>query len=171
MTAAAEQGFRIMTMLYLTPIMPLGPISYMCGTTSMALSSFLTAKIASLPLKLLYAVIGGSAVGSAGALVSNSDEDGAAGDELKDIQENRSLIVSGILFSFVMIAWITHYTKKELNKVRCVVFHVLERFTTSILSLSPLTHTFLLYCRFWTGKRITNRAKLFTSMTSMRKSS
>jgi uncharacterized membrane protein YdjX (TVP38/TMEM64 family) len=135
-TAAAEQGFRIMTMLYLTPIMPLGPISYMCGTTSMALSSFLTAKIASLPLKLLYAVIGGSAVGSAGAIVSNSSEVVAGGGELKDVQENRSLIVSGILFSFVMIAWITHYTKKELNKVRCVVVYVLEPFTISILSLS-----------------------------------
>jgi uncharacterized membrane protein YdjX (TVP38/TMEM64 family) len=139
MTAAAEQGFRIMTMLYLTPIMPLGPISYMCGTTSMALWSFLTAKIASLPLKLLYAVIGGSAVGSAQALAGKSSEDGSAGDGLKDIQENRSLIVSGILFSFVMIAWITHYTKKELNKVRRGVVHVLERFTTFILSLSPLT--------------------------------
>jgi uncharacterized membrane protein YdjX (TVP38/TMEM64 family) len=146
-SAAAEQGFRIMTMLYLTPIMPLGPISYMCGTTSMALSSFLTAKIASLPLKLLYAVIGGSAVGSAGALVSKSDEDGPTGDELQDIQENRSLIVSGILFSFVMIAWITHYTKKELNKVRRGVIHVLERFTAFqlSLSLSLLTHTLSFY--------------------------
>jgi uncharacterized membrane protein YdjX (TVP38/TMEM64 family) len=136
MTAAAEQGFRIMTMLYLTPIMPLGPISYMCGTTSMNLSSFLTAKIASLPLKLLYAVIGGSAVGTAGAIVSNSGEDVAAGGELKDVQENRSFIVGCILFSFVMIAWITHYTKKELNMVRCAAVLLLERFTPSILSLS-----------------------------------
>jgi uncharacterized membrane protein YdjX (TVP38/TMEM64 family) len=146
MTAAAEQGFRIMIMLYLTPIMPLGPISYMCGTTSMALSSFLTAKIASLPLKLLYAVIGGSAVRGAAAL-SKSGEDAPAGDGLKDIQENRSIIVSGILFSFVMIAWITHYTKKELNKVRRGVIHVLERFTTFLLPLSssPLTHAHSLF--------------------------
>jgi uncharacterized membrane protein YdjX (TVP38/TMEM64 family) len=137
MTAAAEHGLRIMAMLYLTPILPLGPVSYMCGTTSMALSSFLMAKIASLPLMLLYAFIGASA----GALVGKGGKDGPAGDELKDIEENRSLIVSGILLSFVMIACITHYIKKELNTVRCGVVHVLERFTTCILSLSPLTHT------------------------------
>lgn len=104
----------------------------------MALSSFLTAKIASLPLKLLYAVIGASAVGSAGALVDKASEDGAAGDGLKNLQENRSLIIAGIFLSFVMIAFITHYTKKELNKVRC---GVLERLTTFILSLLPLALT------------------------------
>jgi uncharacterized membrane protein YdjX (TVP38/TMEM64 family) len=126
MTAAAEHGLRIMAMLYLTPILPLGPVSYMCGTTSMALSSFITAKIASLPLMLLYAFIGASA----GALVGKSSKDGANGDELKDIEGNRFLIVSGILMSFVMIACITHHIKKELNKVRRGVdVHVLERFT------------------------------------------
>jgi hypothetical protein len=119
--AAAEHGLRIMAMLYLTPILPLGPVSYMCGTTSMALSNFLMAKIASLPLMLLYAFIGASA----GALVGKSDKDGGpAGDELKDIEQNSTLIVSGILMSFVMIACITHYIKKELNTVRCDVVHV-----------------------------------------------
>jgi uncharacterized membrane protein YdjX (TVP38/TMEM64 family) len=124
MTAAAEHGLRIMAMLYLTPILPLGPVSYMCGTTSMALSNFLMAKIASLPLMLLYAFIGASA----GALVGKSGKDGGpAGDELKDIEQNRTLIVSGILMSFVMIACITHYIKKELNTVRCGVVYVLAR--------------------------------------------
>jgi hypothetical protein len=138
MTAAAEHGLRIMAMLYLTPILPLGPVSYMCGTTSMALSNFLMAKIASLPLMLLYAFIGASA----GALVGKSDKDGPAGDELKDIEQNSTLIVSGILMSFVMIACITHYIKKELNTVRHVVVYVLEPFTTFHVSLSPLTHTY-----------------------------
>jgi uncharacterized membrane protein YdjX (TVP38/TMEM64 family) len=118
MTAAAEHGLRIMAMLYLTPILPLGPVSYMCGTTSMALSSFVTAKIASLPLMLLYAFIGASA----GALIKSksSSKDGPAKDEMKEIEGNRFLIVSGILMSFVMIACITHNIKKELNKVRAV---------------------------------------------------
>ena len=51
-----------MAMLYLTPILPLGPVSYMC----VALSSFVIAKIASLPFMLLYAFIGAST----GALLS-----------------------------------------------------------------------------------------------------
>lgn len=135
LTAAAEHGLRIMAMLYLTPILPLGPVSYMCGTTSMALSNFLMAKIASLPLMLLYAFIGASA----GALVGKLDKDGPAGDELKDIEQNRSLIVSGILLSFVMIACITHYIKKELNTVSCGVVHALGSLTILVLSLSPLT--------------------------------
>jgi uncharacterized membrane protein YdjX (TVP38/TMEM64 family) len=138
MIAAAEHGLRIMAMLYLTPILPLGPVSYMCGTTSMALSNFLMAKIASLPLMLLYAFIGASA----GALVGKSGKDGPAGDELKDIEQNQTLIVSGILLSFVMIACITHYIKKELNTVRRGVVLVLELFTALLLSLRPLlTHT------------------------------
>jgi uncharacterized membrane protein YdjX (TVP38/TMEM64 family) len=141
MTAAAEHAFRIMAMLHMTPIFPLGPVSYMCGTTSMALLSFLAAKIATLPLKLLYAFIGASAGASAGAFIGKSSQDGPAGDELKDIHENRFFVVSGILLSFVMIALITHYIKEELNTVRHGVVHVLERFTTFILSSSPLTQT------------------------------
>jgi hypothetical protein len=126
-TAAAEQGLRIMAMLFWTPILPLGPVSYMCGTTSMALSSFVAAKVASLPIKLFHVFIGASA----GALVGgNSGKDDPAGDEGKDMEENRFLILLGtILLSFVMIVGITHHIKKELNKVRLVVvvFHALKR--------------------------------------------
>lgn len=113
-----------MAMLYLTPILPLGPVSYMCGTTSMALSSFVLAKIASLPLMLLYVFIGASA----GALIgggnkknikqqaTNNDLNGTE-EEFKSIEENTTLIVSGILLSMVMIAGITHSIRKELNKI------------------------------------------------------
>ena len=56
--AVAENGLRIMAMLYLTPVLPLGPVSYMVGTTSMRLSRFVMAKVASLPLMMLYVFIG-----------------------------------------------------------------------------------------------------------------
>ena len=102
-----------MAMLYLTPILPLGPVSYMCGTTSMALRSFVIAKIASLPLMLLYVFIGAST----GALISKPGSNAA---QVKNIEENETLIISGIVLSFVMIGCITHYIKKELNKVRRV---------------------------------------------------
>jgi uncharacterized membrane protein YdjX (TVP38/TMEM64 family) len=104
-----------MAMLFWTPILPLGPVSYMCGTTSMALSSFVAAKVASMPIKLFHVFLGASA----GALIRNSGKDGADGDEVKDLEENRFLILLGtILLSFVMIVGITHFIKKELNKVR-----------------------------------------------------
>jgi uncharacterized membrane protein YdjX (TVP38/TMEM64 family) len=107
--AAAEHGLRIMAMLYLTPILPLGPVAYMCGTTSMALHHFVLAKVASLPLMLLYAFIGAST----GALLSH----GKSQEEFRKIEENQTLILSGIGLSFVMIAGITRNIKKELNKV------------------------------------------------------
>ena len=109
--AAAEHGLRIMAMLYLTPILPLGPVSYMCGTTSMALRSFVIAKVASLPLMLLYCFIGAST----GSLL-NADPS-AASDEVHSIEQNQTLIISGILLSFLMIGGITHFIKKELDKI------------------------------------------------------
>jgi hypothetical protein len=126
--AAAEHGLKIMMMLYLTPILPLGPVSYMCGTTSMPLSSFVIAKIAALPLMLLYVFIGASM----GALLGGGGGGGGAGAgidaaaaaaEVQQIEENEYLIASGILLSFVMITCITRQVKKELNKVRlCLAF-------------------------------------------------
>lgn len=100
-----------MAMLYLTPILPLGPVSYMCGTTSMPLSSFVLAKVASLPLMVLYAFIGASM----GALVGGDST--TATEEMKAIEQNEYLIASGILLSFAMIAGISHYIRKELNRV------------------------------------------------------
>lgn len=108
-TASAEHGLKIMAMLYLTPVLPLGPVSYMCGTTSMLLSHFVLAKVASLPLMLLYCFIGAST----GALLTNSSDN----DSVKSIENNESLIISGIGMSFVMIALITRQVKKELNKI------------------------------------------------------
>ena len=116
--AAAEHGLRILAMLYLTPIAPLGPLSYMSGTTSMALSHFALAKVASLPIMMLYVFIGASA----GALVAQSSRDD--GDHNLDEstqkleRDNPKLIVCGILVSVVMISSISVYIKKELFKVR-----------------------------------------------------
>jgi uncharacterized membrane protein YdjX (TVP38/TMEM64 family) len=108
--ASAEHGLRIMAMLYLTPILPLGPVSYMCGTTSMSLSHFVLAKVAALPLMMLYVFIGAST----GTLIGRN---GMEQSEIKNIQENETLLVSGLVLSFISIGVITHYIKKELNKI------------------------------------------------------
>ncbi len=47
-----------MVLVYLTPAVPLGPMSYMMGTTSMALMDFAMAKIAALPMTVLYVYLG-----------------------------------------------------------------------------------------------------------------
>lgn len=103
-TALAEHGVRIMAMLYLTPVLPLGPVSYMVGTTSMRLSSFVLAKVASLPLMMLYVFIGASA----GTLLTDTDA----------IENNKVLILSGIGLSMLMIGGISYYIRQELMTVR-----------------------------------------------------
>jgi uncharacterized membrane protein YdjX (TVP38/TMEM64 family) len=104
--AVSEQGLRIMAMLYLTPVLPLGPVSYMCGTTSMALSSFALAKVASLPLMIFYVYLGAAT----GTLLSG-------GSEAEQIEENKTLICIGIVLSAVMITCISHRIRKELDKI------------------------------------------------------
>lgn len=95
----------------------------------MDLSSFALAKIASLPLYLIYTFIGASAHsfikrGSTGA--SNDVKDGDGGvhslsGETQKIEENQYLIVSGLVLSLVMMTLITRNIRKELMKVRCFV--------------------------------------------------
>ena len=105
-------------MLYLTPIAPLGPLSYMSGTTSMALSHFALAKVASLPIMMLYVFIGASA----GALVAASSRDsGHLEDNARKLENNPTLLLCGIVISVVMISSISIYIKKELFKVRSIV--------------------------------------------------
>ncbi|KAL3904946.1 MAG: hypothetical protein SGARI_004686 [Bacillariaceae sp.] len=116
--AASQNGLKIMAMLYLTPVLPLGLVSYACGTTSMNVGSFALAKVASLPLYLLYTFIGASAHsfikrgknqgGSIGASVS---------EEAKKLEENRAVIVAGIVLSIVMMTLITRHIRKELMKI------------------------------------------------------
>lgn len=123
-------------MLYLTPVLPLGPVSYMCGTTSMALSSFALAKVASLPLMIFYVYLGAAT----GTLLSG-------GSEAEQIEENKTLICIGIVLSAVMITCISHRIRKELDKVS---------FNTQLATKNArlfVRFSFTLSCRFWNAKR------------------
>jgi len=74
--AVSDNGFKIMTLIYLTPVVPLGPISYMMGTTSMPLVAFAKAKIAALPFTVLYVYLGAAT----GTLMLEEGFDFVAGD-------------------------------------------------------------------------------------------
>ena len=131
-SAASEHGLKIMAMLYLTPVLPLGLVSYMCGTTSMDIFSFAVAKIASLPLYLIYTFMGASAhsfIKRGGQKSADDAAGNGAGDEpqqpmafsaeeeARQLEENEALIVAGIVLSVFMMTCITRYIKKELMKV------------------------------------------------------
>jgi len=86
----------------------------MSGSTSMALSHFALAKLASLPIMMLYVFIGASA----GALVAASSRDsGHLEDNARKLEDNPTLILLGIIISVVVISSISLYIKKELFKV------------------------------------------------------
>ncbi len=118
-----------MSLLYLTPVIPLGPLSYVMGTTSMPLISFAKAKIAALPLTVLYVYLGAAT----GTLVASTEEDldsTGGGEHLKnsnaisskggvgELKVDPKLIVFGILCSIGSIALISIKMKKELQKVK-----------------------------------------------------
>ena len=110
-----------MAMLYLTPVLPLGLVSYMCGTTAMDLYSFAVAKIASLPIYLMYTFMGASAHsfinGKKGGR-NNKDLGKSLTDEANRLEENQFLIAFGLVLSIIMISLITRKIKRELMKVR-----------------------------------------------------
>ena len=68
---------------------------------------------------LLYCFIGASARTLISSGPQKQDESSSAenSSEMKSIEENELLIASGILLSFVMIAGITTYIRKELNRI------------------------------------------------------
>jgi uncharacterized membrane protein YdjX (TVP38/TMEM64 family) len=147
-SAISENGFKIMVMLYLTPITPLGPLSYLIGTTNMKLSSFAKAKIAALPLTMMYVFLGASTgtlflnhslerntasldnlaiipgnenttmMGLDTIVGNKSMENVAPLDTMEDIPISSRLIILGIIFSIMSITFISVRVKREIDQVR-----------------------------------------------------
>ena len=115
--AVSDNGFKIMCLLYLTPILPLGPVSYLCGTTSMPLIRFASAKIAALPLMLLYVLIGAST----DTFFGDGEYGGAVqgGDKKMGVDEDthRKMVLLGLCLSIISMSLVSHFVKKELYKV------------------------------------------------------
>jgi len=123
--AVSDKGFKIMCLLYLTPILPLGPVSYMFGTTSMRLGNFGAARIASLPLTLLYVFIGASTDAFFSTTADQGevadDGGGGGGNAVKkmgvDEETNRKLVLFGLILSIFSMSLVSHVVKKELFKI------------------------------------------------------
>ena len=130
-----------MSMLYLTPVLPLGLVSYMCGTTSMRLASFAAAKIASLPLYLLYTFIGASAHSFIKHGATDGENVTLALEGTKKIEENKGILLAGLgrtrysseclhticwanyfceVLSTLMMTLITRHIRKELMQVSSI---------------------------------------------------
>jgi len=125
--AVSENGFKIMSLLYLTPVMPLGPVSYMMGTTSMPLVDFAKAKIFALPLTVLYVYMGAATGTLMTATSTNTEEDQQGitntkpqplSAQMHEMSLSPKAMIFGIILSVVSIALISYRMKMELDKVR-----------------------------------------------------
>mmetsp|Transcript_7785 Transcript_7785/g.14675 ORF Transcript_7785/g.14675 Transcript_7785/m.14675 type:complete len:472 (-) Transcript_7785:3550-4965(-) len=133
--AVSENGFQIMALIYLTPAVPLGPMSYMMGTTSMNVWDFAKAKIAALPMTALYVYLG-AATGTLLMAEGKGNESGGGGEgggdgegggvvgggkeskkHMGELSLSPTMVVAGILLTVVIIVVISVKMKHELQRV------------------------------------------------------
>jgi len=105
-TALEDKGFRIMSLLRLSPIIPFNALNYIAGITAISLTAYAWAMIAILPGTVLYVFLGATA----GSLADS----GSSGDNstVKIVT-----IVVGVVFGILGVAAVSYYAKKELNNV------------------------------------------------------
>ena len=109
---ASENGFKIMCLLHLTPVIPFGPISYICGTTNMSITTFALSNVAIIPLVIFYIFIGASM----NHFILSLNE--AIQGRGKDAEYyHMSFMIGGIIISIASISYISHIVKNELDKV------------------------------------------------------
>jgi len=104
--ALENQGFRIMVLLRLSPIIPFNALNYCAGTTAITFSAYVWAGPFILPGTALFCFVGASA----GSLSDMPDE-------MEDSTVRIVSTVVGVLFGIAAVAVTGWYAKKELNKI------------------------------------------------------
>jgi uncharacterized membrane protein YdjX (TVP38/TMEM64 family) len=104
--AFEEKGFRIMSLLRLSPIIPFNALNYIAGVTAISLWNYVWSCFAILPGTILYVFLGASA----GSL-SDSANSGS------DSTVTLIVIIVGIVFGILAVGVTSYYAKQELNKV------------------------------------------------------
>lgn len=105
--ALEEKGFRIMTLLRLSPIIPFNAINYIAGVTAISLRAYVLAMFAILPGTVLYIFLGASA----GSLTDSANSGSG------NITVTIIVIAVGVVFGIASIVATSYYAKKELNRI------------------------------------------------------
>jgi len=105
-TAMKTQGFKIMFLMRLCPIIPFNGLNHIGGITSISLKDFTGAFIGFLPTIIFWVFIGSSADNLAEQKADNSGE----------IALEISMLVFGIVFGVVALVIIFIYADKELQR-------------------------------------------------------
>jgi len=100
-----ENGFRIMALLRLSPIIPFNAINYISGVTSISLLAYTLANIAIIPGTVLFVFVGASA----GCITNDM---GNGGGTVTIVA-----FVIGAVFAVFAIFLTSFYARRELNRI------------------------------------------------------
>jgi len=104
--ALQQNGFRIMLLLRLSPIIPFNVINYVAGVTAITALQYCLAAIGVLPGTVLYVFFGASA----GSLADTAMND-------RDPTITIVIVVIGVVFGVFAIALTSYFAKKQLNSI------------------------------------------------------
>ena len=105
-SAMVRDGFRVMVLLRLCPIIPFNGLNYIGGVTAISIEEYTKALVGILPTIVLWVFIGASA---------DSIVDRTADDETEQLGII-ILLCSGIAFAIIAIILIWKFAMKELKK-------------------------------------------------------
>jgi len=104
--AFEENGFKIMLLLRLSPLVPFNALNYIAGVTAITFFNYVLACIGILPATVLYVFLGASAGSITDSFTSGSDP---------------TLTIIIIIISFVFgvgaVALTSYYVKQKLNTI------------------------------------------------------
>jgi len=105
--ALEHNGFRIVILLRLSPLIPFNAINYILGVTAVPFRDYVLACFAMLPGTVIFVFLGSSA----GSLVDSA----TSGNDNRVL--TISVIVAGVVFGLGGLTVITYYAKKELQRI------------------------------------------------------
>jgi len=104
--ALEENGFRIMCLLRLSPLIPFNALNYIAGVTAITFFNYVIACIGMLPATMLYVFLGASAGSITDSFTSGSDP------TLTII-----IVVISFIFGVGAVALTSYYAKQKLNTI------------------------------------------------------
>ncbi|KAL3920397.1 MAG: hypothetical protein SGILL_003285 [Bacillariaceae sp.] len=105
-------GFRIMVLLRMCPILPFNGLNYICGITGVSLQDFCTSLIGILPFYIFMVVLGGTA----GQLSLQNLKNPNAEHNSRQHVAFWILTISGIVFGLIAMVYTWRLVKAELKK-------------------------------------------------------
>lgn len=122
--ALKRNGFHIMLLLRLCPLIPFNGLNYICGITGVSLEDFTMSLVGVLPFQI-FTIMVGATTGTLALRLARHD------DYNKSQQVGFViLLASGIAFGLLALVQTWKFVKKELRKVRMWHMMVAQHFNS-----------------------------------------